>query len=596
MQFLDIDCLSPSISLFYYGNKRHSSSFGAILTILLFLISIAYTVYLIIMISSHKISSFISYKSYFTDLGQFYFNDSTGIFHYFQIYNTKNKTYGEFNPKYLRIIMSRIYKTFQNNQQELIDNEHWVYDSCRQGVDNKNIDKNIFKNDELFSGGACLRYYYINKTYYSIEDKEHFKYPYLIQGADDNDNLYLEIVIEKCDNLSVTTGILGTCGEKDKMDEYLEKYNGIYMHLLERQVDPNNYNKPIHQFLQKIGDILDTNNVPRNNINLIPFEIEIQNGVLFPKSERIASYSFDTNRREIWESKDNEKILSIFDYQLQNLGQVIKGRYVAIYDVLPNIGGFIHLLYFIFYCLNYLYNNYITIYDFNHILFRIPNTEDLKDANIKKIFFEEVNLLRDIYFLEHNKMLASMEKRDSIYITKLARKRKEKNGRDNMCTKSISNIQDNNNLSNSNDLMQSNNITVVKNIQLKNQNESFKYSFNNRNSKVDLSNITFKESQNLYSHFNSHLKEYFNQRNKNLKVESIDYQTTSRYLNFSDFLLSLFRHPEKKRVFFILNEFRKKLLGEEHLLKDYIISFYLEKYFDVKEDKKLDIIDLYENL
>jgi hypothetical protein len=229
----------------------------------------------------------------------------------------------------------------------------------------------------------------------------------------------------------------------------------------------------------------------------------------------------------------------------------------------------------------------------------MPNTEDLRDVNIKKIYFEEVNLLRDIYFIENNKMLNSMEKRDSIYITKLARmKKKEKNGRDNICTKSISNNENNNNnnFSNSKDLLQSNNITVIKNIQLKNQNESFKYSFNNRNSKADLSNITFKESQNIYSHFNSNLKEYFNQRNKNLRPETIDFETTSKYLNFSDYLLSLFNHPEKKRVFFILNEFRKKLLGEEHLLKSYIMLFYLEKYFDIKEDKKLDIIELYENL
>ena len=542
----------------------------------------------------------MSYRSYFTDLGHYYFNDSTGIFHYFQVYNIKNKTYGEFNPKYLRIIMSRLYSNNLNKQVELNMDEHWVYDSCRQGVDNKNIDKSIFINNEMFIGGACLRYYYINNTYYSIDDKEHFKYPYLIHGKDNNENLYLETVVEKCDNSSWTNAILGNCGDKDEMDEYFKKYNGIYMNLLDRQVNPNNYSKPIYQYLRKIGDSLDINNVPLNNINLIPLEIEILKGILFPKNEKISSYLFDTNRRDIWTNKDNEKILSIFDYQLQNLSQVIKGIYYTYLDVLPNIGGFIYLIYFIFYFLNYLYNKYITIYDFNRILFRIPNTEDLRDANLKKIFFEEVNLLRDIYFIEHNKMLASMEKRDSIYITKLARKKKEKDGKDNMCTKSISNNENNknikNNLSNSNDLLQSNSITVVKNIQLKNQNESFKYSLNNRNSKVDLSNITFKENQNIYSHFNSHLKEYFNQRNKNLRPESIDFPTTSRYLNFPYFLLSLFNHSEKKRVFFILNEFRKKLLAEEHLLKNYIVLFYLERCFDVKEDKNLDIIDLYENL
>jgi hypothetical protein len=46
----------------------------------------------------------------------------------------------------------------------------------------------------------------------------------------------------------------------------------------------------------------------------------------------------------------------------------------------------------------------------------------------------------------------------------------------------------------------------------------------------------------------------------------------------------------------MLNQFRLKLLGEEHLFKSNIILYHIEKYFNIKEIQKVDILELYNNL
>ncbi len=51
-----------------------------------------------------------------------------------------------------------------------MQNEHLVYDSCNEEVDNKNLSKKIIGNNINLEGGTYLRYYYNNndKKYYSI--------------------------------------------------------------------------------------------------------------------------------------------------------------------------------------------------------------------------------------------------------------------------------------------------------------------------------------------------------------------------------------------------------------------------------------------
>ena len=388
MKIKKIDYLSPKITLFYYGNKRHKSVVGAIMTLLMAILSSVYIFYFISNIITHKISNFMFHTSYLTDAGLYLFNDTTGIFHYFLIHDGAKNEYRDYNPKYIRIFMSRLYKKYQNNEESLSDNDHWVYGSCREGIDNENVNKGVFSEETFFNKGACLRYYYnsYKKEYFPIEDKNNFKYPYLIHGTGRKDYLFLETVIEKCDNSSILTKIFGPCGDQKEIDNYLNKQMGVFLQLLERQVITNNYYNPIYEYISGISGSMDSKFVSINNINLAPFYIDIQTGVFLLNSKKIITYFFENNQRATWDNTGNQNILAIYDYWLVNSSHIIKGGYSSLYDILPSIGGIIQLIYYIFYIANYFYNKYIVIHDCNKSFFRMYNSEDNMNTSIKISF------------------------------------------------------------------------------------------------------------------------------------------------------------------------------------------------------------------
>ena len=59
--------------------------------------------------------------------------------------------------------MTNIHEEYKSNYKLLEKNEHWVYDNCREGIDNKNLSKDLFK-DVSFKNALCLRYYYNNRN------------------------------------------------------------------------------------------------------------------------------------------------------------------------------------------------------------------------------------------------------------------------------------------------------------------------------------------------------------------------------------------------------------------------------------------------
>ena len=600
MSFKNIDCLSPEITLFFYGNSRHSTYCGSILTLVLYILSAFYIINLIINISNHEISSFMFYQKYITDITHYYFNDTTGIFHFFQIYDTKSGTFGKFNPRFVRIVMYKA-KEYQNiNKDNIYENEHWIYDLCQQGVDNNNIEKGVFDKNisKSFPNSACLRYYYndINSAYYPIEDKVNFKYPYLLYGDGNNDE-YLETVIEKCET-SKANEILGSCGTQNEIDEYFEKYQSFYLQLLDKKLNGKNFNKPVYQFMHGIEANLNNDYILVNNINLIPFEIETKAGFVLPKTKTIKTYSLEENRRTTYDDQNNNKILSIFDFWIKNTGQIIKGRYYTIYDVLPNIGGFIQLFYFIFFCLNYICNKYITLIDTNDSFFRLSNVEDPRDAPIQKILLDKMIFIRDeAKYREDSRLLAAMQKRDSIYITKKAREKKSLKSdnksvdvnQEEMPKKLYySNNHIPHNLSNSNDLFSNaqsnnNNLNLNTHTIVKVKPKPVDNNYNIINEKLNIQ-------------FSNQLKEFCNRKNKIYKLENLKYEVTPIFLNPYNYLMSLFKDRDRYGLFYVLDKFRKKSMSEEHLFKLNVVSYYLEHYFDFKEEKKIDIVELYKNL
>jgi hypothetical protein len=485
----------------------------------------------------------------------------------------------------------------------LSENEHWVYDNCRDGIDNKNIEKGVI--DDSFNKGVCLRHYYNNekKKYFPIEDKENFKYPYLIHGSGRKDNLLLETVIEKCDNNSFTSNVLGPCGPENEINEYLQIHRAVYFNLLEKQVDTENYKKSIYQYIYSISGSLDSINVPVNNVNLMPFFIDLKRGIFLPKTDKIITYMFDDNRKTTWENSSNKNFLAIFDYWLVNSCQIIKGGYNNLYDILPNIGGIIQLIYYICFSFNYLYNKYIIIQDCNHLFFDLYKKDiDNKEAIYnKKIFQKCANAFREeILKFNHKikrkeKNLSENEKKKIIilkenkkFVTDIAFKNE-------MQIKNLYNNEENNN---SNDIIFDNSKNnVIKNSSdvesISNQRRLIDIKDNIKNEKSTKIKDESSKLNFLYYQFVIQMQNYISHKKKEIKAEPLNSSIVSQYITFLNYLLFRTGNENQKRIFFILSKYREKVLGEENLFRTKIDLYHLEKYFNLKENTKPDIIELY---
>jgi len=117
--------------------------------------------------------------------------------------------------------------------------------------------------------------------------------------------------------------------------------------------------------------------------------------------------------------------------------------------------------------------------------------------------------------------------------------------------------------------------------------------------KEDLISCQAKESDKLINNifnFSNQLKEFFVQKQKTFKIEPLNEKILNRFITFYNYLFSITGNFQKKRIFYILDKFRKKILGEDHVFRTNLFLYQLKKYFNIKESEKVDIYELYENL
>ena len=398
MTLKNLDYLSPKISLFFYGRRRHSAFLGGILTILMIISCFTYIFYLCLDVCKHNTSVFQYYRHLFKDPGVYLFNNTEGIFHFFQFYNPKNKSYyGKFNSKYIRFFMTSISDEYKSNPQILSENDHWVYDNCRDRIDNEFIDDDIFANTS-FEYGICLRYYYnkINKKYYPIEDSNNFIYPHLA-NIELNMNYSIATVIEKCDNNSILTEALGFCADEKDIQDYLKVNYGLNFNVLEHEINPENYTNQIYYFIYGISSTLQASKIKEHNIIFVPLKTDVKGGILIPRRKQKMTYSFyDYYQRDEETNTKNSKILSIYNFCLSPAGFVFKSDYETIYDCFPKMGGIIQLIYYVFFGINFFYNRFTIINDTKRLFFQLNNNERA-NRNIQILHFSKaVNSLRRV--------------------------------------------------------------------------------------------------------------------------------------------------------------------------------------------------------
>ena len=185
--FNQIDFLSPPITLFHLERRTHTSKVGGILVSIMVIICSIYISYLLYDLITHKKLTSIFHKKFEYEAGYYSFNSSS-IFHFIQIFSPENGGYfDEYDSRYIRAYITYVHANFSYGDLKLYD--HWVFDRCRENIDNKDLESFLFNNVQNFTNGVCIRHYYNSKDkkYYTLGDNK-FIWPHLEHGIAQRNN------------------------------------------------------------------------------------------------------------------------------------------------------------------------------------------------------------------------------------------------------------------------------------------------------------------------------------------------------------------------------------------------------------------------
>ena len=595
MDLQKIDFLSSPISLYFNNRRTHTSKISGILVIFFLLSCISYSSILLYNLINHINVISLIYKKFEWEAGHYEMN-STSLFHFFQIFSSENGSYfGKFNSTFIRIYLTYAHNNLEQTQLDNID--HWVFNECREGIDNKDINKDLFQNISNFTDSACIRYYYNskNKEYFSVGD-DGFKWPYLEHGTSQKDNIFLTAKIEKCRNDSIITTLLGNCSSDESIEEYINKYFGFYMYLLDNSVDPTNYRNPFQHYFQIISSELGNSlTFVENYIHFSPVRVRTKVGQLFGNYNDINSFFFDSRRKGTVES-DN-RILLTYYYLMQNNISIYERIYTGYLDILSSIGGTIQLFFYFFFIINFIFNKYIIIMDTNHFFYKIENFSNEQNKKESKSQNKNIDILKNIKkdFIAKNynkkKLKRPLNSLNLSYKNPLDTETNDNQSEKKENSSKHLNVQ----LKTENFIINSKNSQVTKNYTFQESssnlsNESFDYSnikmkeLNFLNKKCDTLNTIKEKNWNSNLNKGSNLEASFLNSKINKKISKADINNSNLnrksflFSNNSNYILNNKNYTLKFRPSFKMSNL-EEILKNKKINKNILIK---SKYFENK--------------
>ena len=558
----NIDFLSPPITLFHLEKRTHTSKLGACLVISLVIACLSYTVFLLYNLIAHKKMTYIFHKKFEFEAGYYSFNSSS-IFHFIQIFAPQNGGYfDKFDSRFIRAYTTYAQSNLTYSNLDLYD--HWVFDACRKGIEDKGLDPSLFQNVENFTNGVCIRHYYNSrqKKYYSFEEKG-FIWPSLEHGISQRKNVYLTTIVQKCSNDSVINQLFGKCPSQKEIDDYVSKYLAIYLYFTDTQVDPTNFENPVTQYLQVVSTGIGTSQTyVESYIHFSPLRIITKIGSIFGQSKDINSFYFDFNRKGA-ANNAGEKYFTITRYYhlMQNNVQIYERRYNNIFDIFSEIGGITQFIFYLFYWINYAYNQFIIDFDTNYLFFSLKDRKLAEKGNNNIKITSISNKIQiqgndnKIYNIQNNILkLSKKGYNDKFFVDKISKNvssnnnHENRNDKDNITSEIENNINDTKNNFNI--------IKINKKTSIRKKRPPDKKKFNIDNSKDALFNLNAKKNIEL----NDNQEQIIKFSNSNSNNSNSNHSSNNNKVNLSKKEDNLIEDMNNKEI--IIEKENKKLSKE----------------------------------
>ena len=159
-----MDFLSPTITLYYKGERIHPSFFAGILTIAVYFICLIFGIFYFLKFFYKLSPTVYYYNRFIEDAGEFPMNSSS-LFGFIQILDTENNTPDVVNFNMVTIIGIELTLDLYQEDNDLTKYNHGLYGPCNNSTDIEGI-RDLITFDH-FTESACIR------KYYNKEDKKY---------------------------------------------------------------------------------------------------------------------------------------------------------------------------------------------------------------------------------------------------------------------------------------------------------------------------------------------------------------------------------------------------------------------------------------
>ena len=533
MFFKKLDYISPPITFYYTGSLSHSSIVSGILSIFSFILIIAIAIYFSLDLIERKNPTAFYYNHFVDDSGIFPMNSSS-LFHYISLQDAKyNHRDSGVDFTIFRVIGMETFFTKYLNNSNLNNYNHWLYGPCK----NINIEgiKYLITNNYFENSACIIKYFDVKKQkYFNIGDSD-FRWPIMAHGTYNYNSSFYSIFLEKCkeDTINLILGEDYHCSNEQKLKERIGITSGVHLYYIDHYVDVLNYDNQNTKFINRIENSIQLKNYPVNHLNFDPSLVRTHNGLIFDNIKNEEAYIYGRNDVFTYETGDSY-IYTVYYFWLSNNQKYYERSYNRIQEVISNIGGINQAITLFVFILNKLYNNFIILFDTNNLLFSLIEPEQ-----------------------QHS------SKRNNLRITE--------------SPKSYKNIES---------MKQSSNLLKS---ELEKKNIKYKRKINQTDCNYSLS----KSNNNFYNN-ESNIK-YNGDEKPNFKYSNTFNKIKEKH-NFWNFIIFKISCEKKYNVFRTYEQFRMKLMSEEHMIKNHLSVYKLLKYTKTKNHSKIKSLylkDLY---
>ena len=348
MKFFDLknlrkfDCFSPTISLYYNQETKHSSTVSGILSLVQYITFILVSIVYIQIILTHKKPSFSYVKKFLENPGIFYLNRIQ--FEHFLNF----KGSADFDPRAISVIGIPGTST-EGFSLDKIDTDYWVYEMCPNASD-----KNLLCISSLYNR--------TKDAFYSVNTSE-FYYPSIIYGILNNKSVPYTIMFKRCQN---TTQNNNSCYSQEVIDMFIPEIPKTEITFSDHYVDIQKYKEPLvkHKIHLDLGG--SQNSIPLTTIYFTPIIVKTNIGFIFDFSTEKKGYSFDRVEKGNYNVQMTDA-LGILTMKLQNKVDIYERTYLNLVFALANILSITKGTWYIFFFINFFVNKQTICSDFGSL-------------------------------------------------------------------------------------------------------------------------------------------------------------------------------------------------------------------------------------